>query len=389
LKKIIISRTDSIGDVILTLPMTGVLKEYFPGCHISFIGKKYTRPVIEACEHVDQFLDWDEISVSSQFTVPSSQFAAGNQHPASSIQHPASSIQHPASSIQHLKTIGADVIIHAFPVKEICRMAKKAGIPLRIATSHRWFTWLYCNKLLHFSRKNSDLHEAQLNLKLLKPLGITRSFSLEEIPGYYGLTNFPPYSEVDNRQSAVRIRHPVSSIQHPASSNLYQEDNRFKLILHPKSKGSAREWGLDNYSRLIGLLPEDKFRIFITGTREEGLLMEDFLAQHKNRVTDLTGKLTLSELIGLIDHCDGIVAASTGPLHIAAALGKHAIGLYAPMKPIFPKRWAPLGVNADYLVLDKECSDCRRSMDCQCIRSIKPEDVAGKLETTLKCFQSK
>ena len=140
---------------------------------------------------------------------------------------------------------------------------------------------------------------------------------------------------------------------------------------------------------MIGLLPEEKFRIFITGTREEGLLMEDFLFQHKNRVTDLTGKLTLSELIGLINHCDGIVAASTGPLHIAAAMGKHAIGLYAPMKPIYPKRWAPFGVNADYLVLDKECNDCRHSMDCQCIRSIKPEDVASKLERAFTFLQAK
>ena len=138
--------------------------------------------------------------------------------------------------------------------------------------------------------------------------------------------------------------------------------------------------GLDNYSRLIGLLPKEKFSIFITGIKEEALLMKDFLLQHHDRVTDLTGKLTLDELIGLISRCDGILAASTGPLHIAAALGKHAIGLYAPMKPIYPKRWAPIGVNAGYLVLDKKCNDCRRSMDCECIRNIKPEDVAGKLE---------
>jgi heptosyltransferase III len=370
LKKIIISRTDSIGDVILTLPMAGVLKKYLPDCQISFVGKKYTRPVIEACEHVDKFLDWDEISVSSQFPVSSSQFPVpSSQFPVPSTQFPvdrnviaseakqqqsASSIEHRASSIQLLKNVGADVIIHAFPRKEICQAAKKAGIPVRIATSHRWYTWLYCNKLLHFGRKNSDLHEAQLNLRMLRPLGIKQEFSLKEIPGYYGLANL------------------TTSPPHHLTT--------FNLILHPKSKGSAREWGLDNYSRLIGLLPEEKFRIFITGTNEEALLMEDFLKQHKNRVTNLTGKLTLSELIGLISHCDGIVAASTGPLHIAAALGKHAIGLYAPMKPIYPKRWAPLGVNAEYLVLNKECNDCRRSMDCQCIRSIKPEDVAEKLK---------
>ena len=320
--------------------MAGVLKKYFPGCCIIFLGKSYTRPVIEASENIDQFLDWDEIRKSEA-----------------------------RDQIAYINAINADTIVHVFPVRKICKLAKQAAIPLRIATSHRWFTGLYCNELLHFSRKNSELHEAQLNLKMLAPLGITGEFDLTEIPDFYGLTKFR------KKQEQQFIDDPVSGIRHPASGC-------FNLILHPKSKGSAREWGLENFSRLIELLPEDKFKIFITGTMEDGLLMKDFLQKNKNNVTDLTGKLNLSELISFIASCDGMVAASTGPLHIAAALGKFVLGLYAPMKPIYPKRWAPLGKNASYFVFDKEgCTDCRRSADCTCIRSIKPEEVARKLLT--------
>jgi heptosyltransferase III len=327
LKRIILSRTDSIGDVILTLPMAGVLKKYIPGCHIIFLGRSYTKPIIECSEHVDQFIDRDEIQM------PDTRYRMEDLH--------------------------ADIIVHVFPDRTICKLAKKAGIPLRIATSHRWFTALYCNELLHFSRMNSNLHEAQLNLKMLEPLGITEDFPLMEIPNYYGLTT-------------IRSDR-ASSIEHRASAS-------FNLILHPKSKGSAREWGLENFSRLIELLPKEKFSICITGTKEDRHLMKDFLEKNKDKVTDLTGKLTLSELITFINSCDGLVAASTGPLHIAAALGKHALGLYAPMKPIYPKRWAPLGKNADFLVFEKEgCTDCKRSADCTCIRSIKPEEVLEKL----------
>jgi heptosyltransferase-3 len=345
LKRIILSRTDSIGDVILTLPMAGVLKKYLPGCAVIFLGKSYTRPVIEASENVDQFLDWDEIQMPD----------AGD----------------PVTRIKDLK---ADIIIHVFPDHNICKLARKAGIPLRIATSHRWFTPLYCNELLHFSRVNSELHEAQLNLKMLAPLGITADFSLTEIPDFYGLTKVTSYEAIGNRQQAIGKRNPVSLIRNSSSVI------RNSLILHPKSKGSAREWGLENFSRLIELLPQEKFKIYITGTVEDGILMKDFLQKNKDVVTDLTGKLTLSELISFIASCDGLIAASTGPLHIAAALGKFVLGLYAPMQPIYPKRWAPIGKNADYLVFDKEgCTDCKRSADCTCIRSIKPEDVASKL----------
>ncbi len=330
MKRIIISRTDNLGDVILTLPMAGILKQEMPGCYIIFLGKAYTRPLIEACKFVDQFVDVENLS----------------------------SIQHPAFSISSFTALKADIILHVFPRKEIQKLAKLAKIPLRIGTSHRWYSWLYCNKLIHYSRKKSKLHEAQLNLKLLEPLGIRENFTLQEIASFYGLTKLP------------------NSPVHQLTSS---PTRQFNLILHPKSKGSAREWGLDNFSKLIGLLPEDKFRISVTGTKEEGVLMKDFLFQHRNRINDMTGRLSLSELLAFINSCDGLVAASTGPLHIAAALGKRAIGIYAPIRPIFPQRWAPLGEHATYLVLDKKCDACRKSGDCECIRAITAQEVAEKL----------
>lgn len=328
MKRIIISRTDNLGDVILTLPMAGILKQEFPDSTIIFLGKKYTKPIIDACEYIDEFIDWDEIKMRIE---------SGKWRMDSEI-------------------LKADIILHVFPVKQIQKLAKKTKIPLRIGTSHRVYSWLYCNKLVHYSRKKSNFHEAQLNLKLLKPLGINREYTVSEISDLYGLTKIPP------------------------SNNILPPDpNRFDLILHPKSKGSAREWGLDNFSKLIGLLPEDKFRISVTGTKEEGELMKDFLFQHRNRINDMTGKLSLAELLSFINVCDGLVAASTGPLHIAAALGKRVIGIYAPMRPIFPERWAPLGRNATFLVLDKKCDDCRKTGNCACIRAITPEEVVSKL----------
>ncbi len=107
-------------------------------------------------------------------------------------------------------------------------------------------------------------------------------------------------------------------------------------------------------------------------------MMRDFFLKN-SKVINLTGQLSLDELISFIGNTDGLVAASTGPLHIAAALGKKAIGIYAPMRPIHPGRWAPIGEHASYLVWDKACNNCRKSFDCECIRSITPEDVVKQL----------
>ncbi len=335
MKKVILSRTDNLGDVILTLPMAGLLKKNFPEIQILFLGKAYTKPLIELCKHVDGFIDWDEISDEKASPKP------GTRNPK-----------------QILQDLHADAIIHVFPVKKIATLAKRAGIPVRIGTSHRIYNIFTCNRLIHYSRRNSDLHEAQLNIKLLEGLGVREMPSLNEIPDYYGL-----------------------KVASPPPSVAAGKEGPAKVILHPKSKGSAREWGLDNYSRLIELLPPEQFDIYVTGTASEGTLMKEFLTAHAGRVKDMTGKLSLSELIRFIGSCDGIVAASTGPLHIAAALGIITVGLYAPMRPIFPRRWAPLGKKAVTLALDKKCKKCRGKNECECIRSIRPEEVAEKLKS--------
>jgi heptosyltransferase III len=321
-KKIIISRTDNLGDVILTLPLAGILKHEFKDCEIFFIGKAYTRPIIESSIFIDQFIDRDEVIKNNSV----------------------------------LKNINADIIVHVYPDKEIAKAAYKSKIPVRIGSSHRIHHWLYCNKRINFSRKNSTLHEAELNQKLLEPLGIIKR-PVSEIASFYGLEKVVPLN-----QNLIDL----------------PDKNKFNLILHPKSKGSAREWPLDNYLALIKNLPAQKFQIFITGTVEEGKLIKEQkpeIFQIQN-VCDLTGKCSLSELISFINSADGLLACSTGPLHIASALGKFACGIYPPVKPMHPGRWAPIGRKASFLALDKNCDDCRKSGKCACIASISVEEVS-------------
>jgi len=52
------------------------------------------------------------------------------------------------------------------------------------------------------------------------------------------------------------------------------------------------------------------------------------------------------------------------------------------MRPIDPGRWAPLGSQAKYFVLDKKCGDCKNEAKCACIAAIPPQEVLSHL---LKC----
>ena len=64
---ILLSRTDKIGDVLLTLPTAGVIKKHFPDSTIYFLGRTYTEHLIERSSHIDHFLNWDELKESGAF----------------------------------------------------------------------------------------------------------------------------------------------------------------------------------------------------------------------------------------------------------------------------------------------------------------------------------
>lgn len=325
LQHIIISRTDSIGDVVLTLPIAYFLKKKFPNVKISFLGKSYTRPVIEACKHIDDFILIDDF-LAKENLIPEPTQAA---------------------------------IIHVFPISSIAKRAKALNIKWRIGTTNRLFHWTLCNKLIRLSRKNSELHEAQLNFKLLQPFGIEENISLETLGKHVGLTKLQTLTE-----DLVSLIDPT----------------KYSVILHPKSQGSAREWGLKNFIQLIQILDKEKFQIFISGTANERALLDELFNAVGDQVKDITGLMDLRTFIAFINSCDALVANSTGPLHIAAALGKKAIGIYPPIRPMHPGRWAPIGGNATFFVVKKDCEDCRKQpQSCSCIQAISAMEIVQEL----------
>ena len=330
-----VSRTDAIGDVVLTLPVCGQLKQLFASCRVVLIGRSYTAAVAAACPWVDDFLNLDELLLL-----------------------PA------ADQLAQLRRYQASAIIHVFPNKALAKLAKQAGIPVRIGTRNRVFHWLTCNRLVALSRRHSSLHEAQLNLQLLAPLG------------YAATPPLPAVAELVRLLPAAPLApqwHELLAARQPGQLN---------VLLHPRSRGSAREWGLVNFGHLARLLHAAGHRVFITGTAAEGEELADWLREHAAHLAaDLTGRLSLPEFIAFIAAADGLVAGSTGPLHLAAALGRHALGLYPPIRPMHPGRWGPLGPYAEYLVFDKpDCQDCRAMPStCTCIKAILAATVAARV----------
>ena len=322
---IILSRPDNLGDAVVTLPMAGWIKHHVPGTRITALVKRYTLPVWKACTHIDDVITLEELQETGD-----------------------------AGAAVRLNATGADAIVHVFPHREVARWAKAAAIPRRIGTSHRWWHWLTCNERVDFSRKRSGLHEAQLNTKLLAPFGIPVPTTPQALVPYIGL----------------RIPEPSGKVR----SRL--RPGRKNYILHPL-KASGVEWGLDNFARLIRLMDPALHHCILTGTQREAELYRQAFPVDLPYVTDTGGQLNLAELMELIGASDGLVAASTGPLHIAAAMRKRTVGLFSMRRPIHPGRWAPIGEEAIALTHTETDGPVGKGDDP--IRSINPQRVFDHL----------
>lgn len=325
-KTILLSKINQIGDVIMTLPAATALKKRYPTCRILFLARaSKTKAIIERYQDVDALIDWDEIE-----------------------NYPEE------EAIKVIRSLNLDAVIHFHPNKTIARLMKKSSVPVRVGTSRRLYHFLYCNYWCNVSRSKSNLHETELDMMLLKP--------------FTGKAFYPKDEIISLRQFKATKPNYITKT--------YLDEKKFNLIIHPKTRGEHIEWSQTFYADLIYRLPKDKFNILITGSQLEGeKIYADLIEPVINQVTDLTGKTSLEELIDLIALSDGLIAGSTGPIHIAAALGIHTLGLYAPIKPFHAGRWGPVGKKAESLSIEKDCSDCRISMHCHCVNDIPVSQV--------------
>lgn len=327
-KHIAISRVDSIGDVLLTLPITAWLKEQFPTCRITFICRNYTAPVVKYYTAID-----DIVKVDDLFTLSKSEQADA------------------------IESLGIDAVIHVFPKKELAKVFKKAKVPTRVGTSHRLFHLNTCNVRPNFTRKKSPLHESQLNFELLRP---------------FGLSEIPTFEQVNKLTSLFTIE--KQELPEEFQTLLAKK----YVVLHPKSQGSAREWPIEKYTQLAEKLIVNGYEVVFTGTESEGQQFRNLIPQDE-KCHDSTGKLSIDQLIWLIKNAVALVACSTGPLHIAGFLNVRAIGLFSPRIPIHPGRWRPLGEHSTALVFDPNCEKCKEKKSCDCISEISVETVFSKI----------
>jgi ADP-heptose:LPS heptosyltransferase len=120
--------------------------------------------------------------------------------------------------------------------------------------------------------------------------------------------------------------------------------------------------------------------VFLTGTAAERDQAEQIIGYTGDRAINLSGQLNLKELAALLEGAALYISNSTGPLHVAAAVGTPVLGFYPQIPVMGPRRWGPYTTRARVLVPRKpiNCSQCRkRGTPCECMSSIPVNEAFG------------
>jgi len=328
-KNILIVRTDRIGDLILTLPAAAVLKKHFPGCRVSFLIREYTKELALNNPFIDEVLVLREKQGKPEFF----------------------------SNLNMISERKFDTVVTVFPRFRIALILFYAGIKTRIGTGYRWYSFLF-NKKVYEHRKYGEKHELVHNINLLKPLGINEEVTEDNC--VYGLS---PAKGSKDLVETFLIENRIN-LTRPA------------IIFHPGSGGSAVDLPIEKMKLLVSRCADElDAEIIITGDKREEEICSSFPA--RGNIYNLCGKFNLGELTALIDNSAILVANSTGPLHIAAALGKHVIGFFPKIRTMSPVRWAPFTTRKNIFVPPVNCTDCTRKQcaELDCMNHISTDEI--------------
>jgi ADP-heptose:LPS heptosyltransferase len=150
----------------------------------------------------------------------------------------------------------------------------------------------------------------------------------------------------------------VPQIPLTLSPNISEAFSDYKgaILLFPNSRGPKKEWPYFFELTQILLERTDKTCIWL------GQNLPQKVPQHP-RFINLMGKTALSDLPMLIQNAACVIANDSGPVHLAAALGKPLVGIYGPTDS---RRYGPYPV-ADHIVFQAPQQD---------LKQISAEEVA-------------
>ena len=332
-KRILIVRTDRLGDVVLTLPMAGAIKSAETDTEVFFLARSYTAPILERSPSVDKVLI---VGVSASIL----------------------------EAIRTFRQSHADVAFFPSPRFSLALAAFLAGVSVRVGTGYRWYSLLF-NRRVYEHRRTAERHEAAYNLRMLSHAGIRAS---------------------EDEQPKLLLRKvEVDAVDSWLTTEL-GGGSKF-AILHVTIGGSSHPWPIEFYVELGRKIAKQfHMAIILTGLSEEAEGLRSIALAIGSEHARVFAGHPLPELAALLQRAELVIAASTGPGHLAAALGTNTIGLFPLPTPLSKERWGFRGRRVSN-ISPEAIAECPNCVNCTCMERLNVQIVWKAVESAIVARQ--
>ncbi|MHB9010917.1 MAG: glycosyltransferase family 9 protein [Ignavibacteriaceae bacterium] len=298
-KRILIVRQDRIGDVVVSTSIPRAIKKQWTDSYVAVLVSSYTKDIYLNNPYVDDIIIYEDV-------------------PFKSINN----------FVKRVKEIRRNKFTHALmllPSKRINYLLFLSGIRKRIGVGEKFYQFITFVKGVSRHKYIPLRHEADYCMDLARRIGIK---SNDYAPKIY-------LSETEKN---------------------YVKETRFRLLgenkiivgIHSSNGHSAPNLPVRTYLQLIKRLQNtNRFKIVVTDNIVPPEMQNLEGVEYPNDGSDLRNSILNFAAL------DILISSSTGPMHIAAALGIKTLSMFCPLPACSPKLWGPLG-NDNTIILPEE-----------------------------------
>lgn len=336
LRSILVIRTAYIGDVVMTLPILGPLKQRYPEARITFLTSRSSKPMLQNNPYVDEILTYDAFWFHKTGVAAWLRF------------------------ISSIREKHYDLVIEArADIRDIALLVSFCKARYKVSYGVGGGAYL----LTHEVPYPGLTHKVDYHLNLVAYLDC----SLERVDG--GI-----FLQEEELLSAEEVL---------AESGV---DGSF-IAVHPGSRLFLKRWPLDRCAALCDTIIEKyQVPVVFVGAPAETEMVDSIEKMMTHKPVSLAGRLSLRELAAVLERADLFICNDSAPMHIAAAVKTKTVAIFGPSKS---DETGPYDVVCRVVENGMDCrkscdeSHCRHERYHACMQGITTEDVMSSVDALM------
>jgi lipopolysaccharide heptosyltransferase II len=338
--RIVLIKPSALGDIVHSLPVLSALRRRFPRAHIAWVVNRAYEPLLLGHPDLDETLPFDRGAARGGWLAAARTFT------------------------RFLRTLRSGRFDLAIDLQGLLRsglMAWASGAPRRVALSGvregaRWF--------------------------------FTDTVALPR-PGLHAVDRYWCLAEALGAGDGPKNFHvPVAPTAATWATEVIGSLPRPWLVLAAGSRWLTKRWLPEHFAELAGRAQaEFGGSVLFIGGPDEAHLSAAVRERLHGPSLDLTGRTALPQLAAILARADVMLANDTGPLHLAAALGRPVVAPYTCTKVAWT---GPYGMKHRAVETRVWCAgSCRkRCSRMECMAELTPDRLWPVLREVLQSWPS-